>query len=84
MDIAAGLIGRHEQVVVRSRIKDCESAIASLRRRQEGKLFDPDTPDKYQLDILPDLAGVRVLVFPSVHQTSVLSAMAEAFFGVGG
>ena len=40
MPIALGLKLRHEQIVVRSRVKDCESAIGALRRRQEGKLFD--------------------------------------------
>ena len=54
----------HERIEVHSRIKDCESAINALRRRQEGSLFDEDKPDKYSLKQLPDLAGVRVLVFP--------------------
>lgn len=54
----------HERLEVQSRVKDCESAINALRRRQEGSLFDADKPDKYSLTQLPDLAGVRVLVFP--------------------
>ncbi len=54
----------HEQLSVKSRIKDCESALKSLRRRQEGGTFDPETPERYSLLDLPDLAGVRVLVFP--------------------
>ena len=54
----------HERLEVQSRVKDCESAITALRRRQEGSLFDVDKPDKYSLTQLPDLAGVRVLVFP--------------------
>jgi ppGpp synthetase/RelA/SpoT-type nucleotidyltranferase len=54
----------YERFEVRSRTKDCESAISALRRRQEGSLFDPDYADKYSLKQLKDLAGVRVLVFP--------------------
>ena len=54
----------HERFEVRSRIKDCESAINALRRRQEGSLFDSDYPEKYSLTQLKDLAGVRILVFP--------------------
>ena len=55
---------RHEQLVVTSRIKDCESALEALRRRQEGRSFDSDRADSYTLTALNDLAGVRVLVFP--------------------
>jgi len=54
----------HERFEVNSRIKDCESAINALRRRQEGSLFDTDQPNKYSLTQLKDLAGARVLVFP--------------------
>jgi hypothetical protein len=54
----------YERLEVRSRLKDCESAISALRRRQEGSLFDPDSPEEYSLQRLKDLAGVRVLVFP--------------------
>lgn len=54
----------YERVVVRSRIKDCESAVDAVRRRQEFGLFDTDNPDQYSLRSLPDLVGVRVLTFP--------------------
>jgi hypothetical protein len=54
----------YEQVIVKSRIKECESAIATLRRKQEGNVFDPDKTEKYSLLNLNDLAGLRVLVFP--------------------
>ena len=54
---------KYEQVVVTSRIKDCESALGALRRRQEGATFDSDRGDSYSLADLNDLAGVRVLVF---------------------
>jgi len=55
---------RHEQLIVESRIKECESAINTLRDKQEGRTFDPQNQDGYTLMKLPDLAGVRVLVFP--------------------
>ncbi len=58
------ILETHERINVISRVKDCESAVNSLRRRQEGSTFDTAKPEKYSLTQLPDLAGVRVLVFP--------------------
>ncbi len=55
---------KYEKIEVTSRIKDCESALGALRRRQEGATFDPDRADSYTLTSLNDLAGVRVLAFP--------------------
>jgi len=60
----ANKLDRHEKLTVTSRIKDCESALGALRRRQEGAIFDPVRADKYSLRNLNDLAGVRVLAFP--------------------
>jgi len=57
-------LDRHEKLAVTSRIKDCESALGALRRRQEGATFDPDRADSYTLSSLNDLPGVRVLAFP--------------------
>ena len=57
-------LDKHEKLTVTSRIKDCESALGALRRRQEGAVFDPDRADKYSLKSLNDFAGVRVLAFP--------------------
>jgi len=57
-------LDKYERVVVLARIKDCESALEALRRRQEGATFDPDRSDLYTLTNLNDLAGVRVLAFP--------------------
>ena len=54
----------HERVHIEARAKECDSAIGALRRRIEGRQFDEDTPDKYTLTTLPDLAALRVLVFP--------------------
>jgi ppGpp synthetase/RelA/SpoT-type nucleotidyltranferase len=56
---------RHERLIVKSRVKECESAVDALRRRvQEGRTFDQDRFELYSLTQLNDLAGVRVLVFP--------------------
>lgn len=79
MPIALRLQQRHERLILHSRVKDCESAIGSLRRKQEGKVFDEATPEKYQLASLPDLVGVRVLVFPSAPINAVRAEMASAF-----
>lgn len=57
-------LDKHEKLTVTSRIKDCESALGALRRRQEGAVFDPDRAHSYSLKSLNDLAGVRVLAFP--------------------
>lgn len=57
-------LDRYERLVVSSRIKECESAVNALRRRQEGATFDREQPDLYVLTGLKDLAGVRVSVFP--------------------
>jgi ppGpp synthetase/RelA/SpoT-type nucleotidyltranferase len=57
-------LDRYERLVVSSRIKECESAVDALRRRQEGATFDRDQPQLYVLTSLKDLAGVRVSVFP--------------------
>jgi len=41
-----------ERLVVRSRVKDCESALEKLRSRQEGATFDRDRPELYTLTSL--------------------------------
>jgi len=64
----------HERINIEARVKECESAIGALRRREEARQFDEDALDRYTLTRLPDLAAVRVLVFPKtllgqVHST---------------
>jgi ribosome-associated translation inhibitor RaiA len=54
----------HERIHIEARAKECESAIDALRRRVEARQFDEDTPERYSLTRLPDLAALRVLVFP--------------------
>ena len=60
---------KHERLIVTSRIKECNSAVESVRRRQEGATFDNDRPKRYALTSLNDLAGVRVLAFPRTRLT---------------
>lgn len=72
---------RFEQVIVRSRVKDCESAIEALRRRQEGAIFDPDHAESYTLATLKDLAGPRVLAFPRRRLKEIDIALQEPFQG---
>jgi ppGpp synthetase/RelA/SpoT-type nucleotidyltranferase len=64
----------HENLIVKARIKECDSAINKLRQRNPidplairnpGGVFDRDRPELYTLLSLRDLVGVRVLAFPS-------------------
>jgi ppGpp synthetase/RelA/SpoT-type nucleotidyltranferase len=72
---------RFEQIAVKSRIKECDSAVDSLRRRQEGSIFDPRRPQSYTLLDLKDLAGVRVLAFPRARRTEVHEVLRGEFAG---
>jgi ppGpp synthetase/RelA/SpoT-type nucleotidyltranferase len=55
----------HERIQIEARVKECDSAIDSLRRREEQtRQFDETNPTRYSLTGLPDLAGLRVLAFP--------------------
>lgn len=54
----------YERIIVRSRLKECESAVDSLKRRQEGGVFDAEKAESYSLANLRDLVGIRVLTFP--------------------
>jgi ppGpp synthetase/RelA/SpoT-type nucleotidyltranferase len=69
-------LDRYERVLVRGRLKECESAVDALRRRQEGGTFVPEEPERYSLTALPDLVGVRVLTFPHRHFESVRQLLA--------
>ena len=72
-------LDRYEQLRVKSRIKECESAVESLRRRQEGSTFDRDQPHLYKLAALNDLAGVRVLAFPRNRWLEIDQVLREQF-----
>jgi ppGpp synthetase/RelA/SpoT-type nucleotidyltranferase len=65
-------LARHEQVVVRSRVKECESAIEALRRRAEPSKLEPaNCAPSPSLTTLNDLAGVRILAFPKCRVVEV-------------
>jgi ppGpp synthetase/RelA/SpoT-type nucleotidyltranferase len=66
-------LDRYEQIRIASRLKDCESAIDALRRRQEAGDFDVEKVAS--LSSLRDLVGIRVLVFPSQRVSDVHSAL---------
>ena len=72
-------LDRYERIEVNSRIKECESAVESLRRRQEGAIFYPDRVQSYTLRSLRDLAGVRVLAFPRSRLAEIDAALRERF-----
>ena len=55
---------QHEQIVIHARLKECESAVDSLRRRQEAGVFRAAQAESYSLTALPDLVGLRVMTFP--------------------
>ncbi len=78
----------HEQLVVRSRIKDCESALKKIvrqsemgasQRKAEGREFASDHPEQYSMLNLPDLAGVRILVFPNARLVEVDELLHQHF-----
>lgn len=76
---------KYESLIVRSRIKDCTSAIDTLRRRRgdgkqrEGAIFDNSRPQDYSLLQLRDLAGVRVLMFPSERTVEIDETLRKEF-----
>jgi hypothetical protein len=72
-------LSKYERLVVTSRVKDCESAVQKLRGDREGATFDRDRPKRYSLASLNDLAGVRVLAFPSKRLIEINSALLKIF-----
>ncbi|HVR38713.1 MAG TPA: hypothetical protein VMU84_06430 [Thermoanaerobaculia bacterium] len=72
---------RHEQIIVRARVKDCESAVDSLRRRQKLASFDANHPASYSLTALPDLVGARILAFPQRRLADVQRIIASRIDG---
>lgn len=74
----------YEQLVIRSRVKECESALKTLRRgnqENEGRILDPEKLGAYSILQLPDLAGVRVLVFPNSRLVEVDETLRKHFSG---
>jgi ppGpp synthetase/RelA/SpoT-type nucleotidyltranferase len=72
-------LDEYERLVVTSRVKECESALESVRRRQEGATFDSGRPELYSLATLNDLAGVRVLAFPHSRLVEADRQLRERF-----
>lgn len=66
---------KHEKTAVVSRVKECESALGALRRRQQGNLFDAGRVAPYSVMSLNELAAVRVLAFPGRRWTEVDTAL---------
>lgn len=71
----------YARILVRGRLKDCESAVDSLRRRQEGGRFDPTRTEQYSLTTLPDLVGLRILTFPDVCFQEVQKVVSARLLG---
>lgn len=78
----------HESLIVKSRVKECNSAINKLQQynpidpslpRNPGGVFDRDRPEIYTLLDLRDLVGVRVLAFPSGIATEVDKLLRSQF-----
>jgi ppGpp synthetase/RelA/SpoT-type nucleotidyltranferase len=70
----------HERVMVKSRVKECESAIDSLRRRQEYWQFPEPTLARRSLRMLNDLVGVRVLAFPKSRVLEIDDVVRDRFW----
>jgi ppGpp synthetase/RelA/SpoT-type nucleotidyltranferase len=70
---------KHQRIEIESRIKDCNSAINALKRRQQSRSFEDNK--SYYLKTLKDLVGFRVLVFPPSLITSVNEIIISKFRG---
>lgn len=67
----------YQRIEVVSRIKECESAIRALERRQEGALFHEN--NEYSLTSLHDLVGVRILYFPCELKDEIRKLLKKRF-----
>lgn len=76
LDVSLSL-ERYERLIVVGRVKECESAIDSLRRRRELGYFDVLRGSDYSLTALPDLAAVRVMGFPEPRCLEARTALEE-------
>src|SRR5260370_40943811 len=56
-------LNHHERIQIEARIKECESAIDALRRREEAGRFDEDAAAMDTLTTLPDIVVFAGLVF---------------------
>lgn len=69
----------HERIVVKSRVKDCESAIGALRRHPEYFRLGNPMHEPPSLRALKDLAGVRILAFPKRRVIEIDEALRGRF-----
>jgi len=76
LDVSLGL-ERYERVLVTSRVKECDSAVDALRRRQPLGLFVAERAAEYSITALPDLAAVRVMAFPERRVDDARNALRE-------
>jgi ppGpp synthetase/RelA/SpoT-type nucleotidyltranferase len=74
-------LDRYEHITITSRVKECESAIDALRRRQPFGVFDDTRESQYSLTVLPDLVGIRVLTFPQRRLEDARLALAPRMTG---
>jgi ppGpp synthetase/RelA/SpoT-type nucleotidyltranferase len=70
---------KHERIVIKSRMKECESAIAALRRREDINDFDRTGVAPRSLKALNDLVGVRVLAFPRCRVLEIDHVLRQRF-----
>ena len=75
----SGALHGYERLVVKCRVKSCESALNKLRRHQETRAFQEDRPEAYTLTSLNDLAGVRVLALLSEREVGAVGAAGGVF-----
>jgi ppGpp synthetase/RelA/SpoT-type nucleotidyltranferase len=68
-----------ERIQIKARVKECDSAVDSLRRDQEAATFDPSLT--YTLETLNDLAAVRVLAFPRSRLAEIDNVLRREFKG---
>lgn len=69
----------YKLITVTSRVKECQSAIDSIKSREEGNEFDESLAADYTLTSLKDLAGVRLLVFPNSKEADLDEALRQTF-----
>jgi ppGpp synthetase/RelA/SpoT-type nucleotidyltranferase len=80
LDVSLAL-ERYERVLVTSRIKECDSAVDALRRRQPLGLFVAERALEYSITALPDLAAVRVMAFPERRVADAHDALRQTLSG---
>jgi ppGpp synthetase/RelA/SpoT-type nucleotidyltranferase len=72
---------KYERLIVKSRVKECASAMDALlhRAHPEGRIFDEDKHDLYTLTKLKDLAGIRISAFPRSYVPRISEEVRRRF-----